>query len=69
MSSLYPGLCDGFVGALKDYSVKLHVDFSTHPVVQPHRRIPFHVQRKVEYKLIEIEHDYVIEKVDRLTPI
>ena len=32
----YPSLFNGSVGVLKDYSVKLHIDNSVRPTVQPH---------------------------------
>lgn len=35
-------------GKLKDLQVKLHIDESVKPAVQPHRRIPFHIRKKVE---------------------
>ena len=64
----YPALFDGSIGALKDYKVKLHIDTSVEPVAQPHRRIPFHVRKKVEDKLVELENADIIEKVDGPTP-
>ena len=64
----YPALFDGSIGALKDYKVKLHIDTSVQPVAQPHRRIPFHVRKKVEDKLVELENADIIEKVDGPTP-
>ena len=36
---------------LKDYQVSLHIDPSVKPVAQAHRRIPFHLQSKVEIEL------------------
>jgi len=46
--------------------VKLHIDTSVQPVPQPHRQ--FHVQEKVEDKLVELENADIIEKVDGPTP-
>lgn len=33
---------------IKDLQLQIHVDYSTVPVAQPHRRIPFHMRKKVE---------------------
>ncbi|XP_062598549.1 uncharacterized protein LOC134259974 [Saccostrea cucullata] len=50
-------ICDEFgdlfqgIGKIKDVKVKIHVDDSVKLNVQPHRRIPFHLQRKVEAEL------------------
>ena len=43
----FPRIFDG-VGVLTDYEVHLHIDSSVTPVVQPARRIPFHLREKVE---------------------
>ncbi len=64
----YPSLFNGSVCVQKDYSVKLHIDNSVRPTAQPHRRIPFHVRKKVEDKLQELENDDIIEKVEGPTP-
>ena len=49
-----PSLFDGRVGAMKDYSVKLHIDTSVRPncTAPP----PNHVTKKVEDKLQELEN-------------
>ena len=36
---------------LKGYQVKLHIDESIQPGAQPHRRVPFHVRRRLEEQL------------------
>ena len=51
ISSKYPGLCTG-MGKLKNYQVKLHIDDSVKPVAQGHRRVPFHLRKKVEEELV-----------------
>jgi hypothetical protein len=38
------------------------------PVTQPHRRIPFHLRKKVEDELKRLEKLDIIEKVDGPTP-
>jgi hypothetical protein len=55
------------IGTLKDYTVKLHIDENVKPVAQPHRRIPFHIRKKVEEELQNLE-DLDIEKVEGSTP-
>jgi hypothetical protein len=36
------------IGKLKDVKVKSHVDENGIPVIQPYRRIPFHIRKQVE---------------------
>ena len=43
--------------------MKLHIDESIKPTAQPHRRIPFHMRKKVEKELQRLEDCDVIEKV------
>lgn len=56
------------VGKLKDQTIKLHVDPSVSPTAIPHRRVPFHLRKKVEDKLAELEQEDIIEKVDGDAP-
>ena len=63
----FPRIFDG-VGVLKDYEVHLHIDSSVTPVVQPARRIPFHLRKKFEQELVVLEQQGIIEKVDGPTP-
>ena len=58
----YPEVTTG-VGRLKDTKLKLHIDPSIKPVVQPTRKVPFHDREKVEAKLHELEDLDLIEKV------
>lgn len=62
-----PQLFEG-MGKLKDVKVKFYVDESVQPTAQPHRRIPFHLRKKVEAELKRLEQLDVIEKVDGPTP-
>ena len=39
------------LGKLKDHQVYLHIDKSVQPSAQPHRHVPFHVQKQLEYQL------------------
>ena len=63
----YPDLFEG-MGKMKDMKVKLHIDHEVKPVCQPHRRIPFHLRKKVEAELKRLEDLDIIEKVDGPTP-
>lgn len=63
----YPNITKG-IGKLKNVQVKLHIDDTVKPVVQPHRRIPFHVRKKVEKELQLLEDEGIIEKVEGPTP-
>ncbi|XP_052777873.1 uncharacterized protein K02A2.6-like [Mya arenaria] len=63
-------ICDKFpkvftgIGKLKDTQIELFVDNTVQPVVQPHRRIPFHLRKQVEIELKRLEDMDIIEKVD-----
>ena len=46
----------------------MHIDESVRPVIQPHRRIPFHLRQKVEKELANMEAMDIIEKVEGPTP-
>ncbi|CAC5356770.1 unnamed protein product [Mytilus coruscus] len=50
------------LGKLKDTQVKIHIDNTVKPIVQPHRRIPFHVRKQVEAELERLERLDIIEK-------
>jgi len=39
------------------------------PVVQPHRRIPFHLRKKVEDEIQELLEQDIIERVEGPTPL
>ena len=56
------------IGKLKNYQVKLHIDNSVKPVAQGHRRVPFHLRKKVEQELEKLETQDIIERVDGPTP-
>ena len=64
----YDSLFDG-VGKLQNYKHKLHLHPSVKPVIEKHRRLPFH-QRNIASKIL---HDLcqkdIIEKVPPGTPI
>nr|XP_033948146.1 uncharacterized protein K02A2.6-like [Pseudochaenichthys georgianus] len=56
------------IGKLKDFQVKLHIDESVQPVTQPHRRIPFHMRKRVESELNQLQEKGVIERISGPTP-
>ena len=45
----------------------LHIDPEVSPVAQKPRRIPFHLRKKVEQKLLGLEQQNIIEKANRPT--
>ena len=49
---------------MKDVKGKIHVDENGIPVIQPHRRIPFHIRKQVEAELDRHEQLDIIDKVD-----
>ena len=53
---------------MKDFQVHLHIDPSVPPVTQPHRRIPFHLRKKLDTELDKLERQGIIEPVDGPTP-
>ena len=53
---------------MKDFQVELHIDSSVPPVTQPHRRIPFHLRKKLDAELDKLERQGIIEPVDGPTP-
>ncbi|KAK7111230.1 hypothetical protein V1264_010901 [Littorina saxatilis] len=62
-----PALFEG-LGKLKDVKVTLYEDKTVQPTAQPHRRIPYHMRKKVEEELQRLENLDIIEKVDGPTP-
>ena len=56
------------IGKLKGVQVNVHTDESVKLVIQPHRRIPFHIRKKVENELDRLEKLDIIEKVSGPTP-
>ena len=65
--SRHPKLFQG-IGKLKGTKVKLHINESVTPVAQPHRRIPFHMRKKVEAELQRLQELDIIEDVKGPTP-
>ena len=50
-------------GKLNDRQIKLHIDESIPRVIQPPRRIPYHLRKKVTEELQKLEKAEIIEKV------
>ena len=69
-----PDICDEFpelsegMGKMEGVKVKFHVDPDVRPKQQSHRRIPFHMRKRVEDELKRLEQLDIIEKVDGPTP-
>ena len=57
----YPHLFKG-IGLLKE-KVKLHINPHVPTVAQPHRRIPFHMRKKVEQEIERLTRLDIIEEV------
>ena len=64
IASQYPELFEG-LGKLNATKVKLHIDAEVKLTAQSHRRIPFHMRRKVKEELVRLE---IIETVHDPTP-
>nr|XP_002732477.1 PREDICTED: uncharacterized protein K02A2.6-like [Saccoglossus kowalevskii] len=48
--------------------IKLHVDPTVKPICQSHRRVPYHLRKKVETELKSLEESDILEKVEGPTP-
>ena len=49
---------------MKDFELTLHIDKSVSPAEQPSRKISYNLKQKLLEKLIEIEENDVIEKIE-----
>lgn len=56
------------LGKLKGFQERLQVDKDVQPIVQLHRRVPFHVRKHLEEQLKHDEELGVIEKTEGPTP-
>ncbi|XP_021351252.1 uncharacterized protein K02A2.6-like [Mizuhopecten yessoensis] len=59
----YPECFTG-IGKLKDYQMTIALDDTVTPVIQPLRRIPYHLRDRLESKIHELESLDIIEKVE-----
>ena len=56
-------------GKLKNTQVKLHIKDNVQPVMQPQRRIPYHLRKAVSKELEKLQDEDIIERVkDQPTP-
>ena len=55
------------LGRLSKVQVQIHLNPDVTPVIQPHRRIPFHLRQKVKDELQHLEDMDVIERVTQPT--
>ena len=62
----FPEITQG-VGSLKDTELHLHIDRNVEPVIQPTRRMPFHLRPKVERKIKQLLSEDIIEPVSNHT--
>ena len=51
------------LGKLKEHQITVNIDDSVTPVAEPHRRIPYHLRKKVAEAIQQLEQDDIIEKV------
>ena len=56
--------CFTGIGTLKNYSLKIPIDPDVKPVIQPVRRVAYHLRDKLELKLYELVSQDIIEKVE-----
>ena len=63
----FPEVTSG-LGKLINTQVKLNIDTTVKPVSQHLRRVPFHIRKKIEYKIDELLELDIIEPVSEATP-
>jgi len=63
----YPALFKG-IGQLKGVKVNFHINPPIPPVAQKAWRIPFHLRKKVEQELSNLEQQNIIERVESPMP-
>ena len=51
-------------GKLKDFQVKLHINENIKPIIQPQRRLPYHLRKEVSKELRKLEDQDIIERVE-----
>ena len=57
----FPEVFSG-IGKLKDYQAHIHTDPNVKPVIQPARRVPFHLRKKVEQEIERLKAEDIIEE-------
>ena len=56
------GCCEG-IGKLKGFQMKIPIDVTVEPILQPMRRVPYHLRDKLSKKLDELLELDIIEEV------
>ena len=51
-------------GKLKDFQVKLHINENIKPIIQPQRRLPYHLRKEVSKELKKLADQDIIERVE-----
>ena len=51
-------------GKLKDFQVKLHINENIKPIIQPQRRLPYHLRKEVSKELKTLVDQDIIERVE-----
>ena len=64
----FPSLFDSKMGKLAGVIINLCIESSVPPIMQRHRRIPFHARKDVEAELKHLREMDVIEEVTGPTP-
>ena len=59
----FPSLFDGKMGKISGVIINLYIKSSVPPVIQRHRRMPFHVRKDVEAELKRLREMNIIEEV------
>ena len=54
-----------FIGKLKGYKVKLHIDHNVQPKQQPYRRVAHHLVKPIEKEINKLIEDGIIERVNK----
>ena len=68
IASKYSSVFTGGVGKFKNFQVKIHIDPTVTPVIQPLRRLPYHTGAKVSEELDRLLKLDIIEPVEGPTP-
>ena len=59
--SRFPKVFNG-IGTLKDYKVHLHIDTAIKSIVEPPRQISFHLKKRFQDEIKQMEEDGIIEE-------
>ena len=59
----FPSVFSG-IGKLREYQAHIHVNPDVNPVIQPTRRVPFHLRQKVEQEILRLKEADIIEEAE-----